>query len=467
MKHTLNKWIAGILLVPVIAAGVFFVTPQEAEAQFPTIEIPGSILFEAALAQVAKEGSVITAGFSLDTLAYLMADIALEVITADIISWINSGFEGSPAFVQNPSAFLGTVADYAAGAFIEDLGAGFLCSAFDVDVRAAIELSYYQAEGGDGSLRDKYQCTLSEIEGNIEDFLGDFREGDLEDFFAVSLEPTNNPYEVFRGLRLELEARTSEAEMAAEREFSVGNGFLSHRECRTRKNPETGEDIVEEPPHCTGDILTPGAIIENQLGDVLSIGQNRLTVADEFNEIASALLTQIVRQALGSAGLAGAARSVPQGGRSGGTDDETLGRIDQIEEQIEASVLNGESSLSAITQTLNIIERGIEDLEEARPGCDNPTLVSNLQSLRTQKTSLEESQDAIREALPTLRRLLREIRAAEGSAALSNILTQYQNLARQGGVVTGAQKNVYEQNVETMRATVETYVSSAEKCEYE
>lgn len=461
MTHKLSKTLSGILLVPVLAIGVFFVAPQKADAQVPTIELPGSVLVEAALGQIAKEGSPITGGFSLDAVAYLLADVALEVMTADIISWINSGFEGSPAFVSNPSAFLGDVADYAAGAFIEDIGAGFLCSAFDVDIRAAIELNYYQATGGDGSLRDKYQCTLSDIEGNVDDFLSDFREGDLEDFFAISLEPSNNPYAVLNNLSIELDARTRDAEREAELTvFEAGDGFLSHRECRTYTDDD-GQQVTEEPPNCSGDILTPGSIIENQLGDVLSIGQNRLTVADEFNEIASAFLVQVVRQALGSAGLAAAGGS----SNSSGGGDVNTGQRRQLEQQLEQNIENGDALIDVISDLLADLARAEGEIETALRTCESGTLEAALRDVRTQQGQLEEERDKIITALPTLRRLQREIREAEGQGALANIASQYQQLVQEGGVISGAERNGFEQNAVAISATVEEYITQAENCD--
>jgi hypothetical protein len=62
--------------------------------------------------------------------------------------------------------------------------------------------------------------------------------------------------------------------------------------------------LVEEFGYKVGDCTgtektqTPGSIIQNSLSNVLNIGNNKLAVADEFNEIVSALLNQLVSKAI-------------------------------------------------------------------------------------------------------------------------------------------------------------------------
>ena len=59
-----------------------------------------------------------------------------------------------------------------------------------------------------------------------------------------------------------------------------GRGFLSF------KDPETGE------------ITSPGTIIEKQVNQRLGSGERRLEIADEFDEIVNALINQLIKIAL-------------------------------------------------------------------------------------------------------------------------------------------------------------------------
>ena len=47
----------------------------------------------------------------LDTIAYTAAKIVLAKITQSTLNWINSGFQGSPTFVQNPGSFFASIAN--------------------------------------------------------------------------------------------------------------------------------------------------------------------------------------------------------------------------------------------------------------------------------------------------------------------------------------------------------------------
>jgi len=68
--------------------------------------------------------------YVLNPIAWFIAKTIIRQFTKGIVNWINSGFEGSPTFVD-PDTFLTDVADQASGAFIKQLGLeGILCSPF-------------------------------------------------------------------------------------------------------------------------------------------------------------------------------------------------------------------------------------------------------------------------------------------------------------------------------------------------
>src|SRR5258706_4113389 len=47
----------------------------------------------------------------LNGIAYTLAKIVLAKLTASSLNWINSGFNGSPTFVQDPGSFFKSIAD--------------------------------------------------------------------------------------------------------------------------------------------------------------------------------------------------------------------------------------------------------------------------------------------------------------------------------------------------------------------
>ena len=79
----------------------------------------------------------------IDGFFHLAAKVFLRAMVRSIIQWINSGFQGAPAFVTDLRGFLVDVADEIAGEFIYQSDAlRFLCSPFQLDVRIALAGTY-------------------------------------------------------------------------------------------------------------------------------------------------------------------------------------------------------------------------------------------------------------------------------------------------------------------------------------
>ena len=93
----------------------------------------------------------------------------MQDITDETVNWVNSGFQGSPAFVQNPEQFFQNIGDNVAGNFIAGLGSPLaaLCSPIALNVRLALALNQAGSSGGSGS-SNPYSCTLSSIINNVQ-----------------------------------------------------------------------------------------------------------------------------------------------------------------------------------------------------------------------------------------------------------------------------------------------------------
>lgn len=428
MKKIFVTTILGIALL-------FGGAPTTAHAQFAVVEsgpnlITNTINTVETVAATAKE-------YVLDGLAWQLANIALEQMTQDIVTWINSGFNGSPAFLQDPGRFLSNIADNVAGDFLNEIGGGFLCSPFSTDIQFALEVGYYQS-GGNSTLADRYSCTLSDALGNVEDFLdNDLSQGGLEQFFNVAVRPQNNPYTLTVDLQQELRGRIL-GELEGERQLLDWNGgFLSRRECLAG----------EQEPNCTGDVLTPGDTIQHQLNESLGIGQDRLLVADDINEVIGALMNQLVSQALGGArGLLGTSSS---GGGSSSYFDQTNnpGVSADDREDLENTLQDGISSGNRANRTL---DRVIEDAQEVAQMYNTATSQGSCTSgnlARLNTLSIEASQyraDAfdmqtvVDQGVRSLGRLLGDLLASNSRTEYLNVAQEYQELLQAGEVPTEA-----------------------------
>ena len=256
----------------------------------------------------------------LSCIARTVAKIALDQITNSVVNWINSGFSGSPSFVTNPERFFTNVADNAAGEFIKGSALSFLCSPFQLKIRVAIARSY-------ANRYNAPSCSLTGVVRNIHNFMnGNFYSGGWPGFLAFTTMPTNNPYGALMYADLAVQYTVQTRVGAQQRELSLANGFLDFKQktkCQAVVNPSTvpqstantsvrqvgtggavaanqqgpalGSNIYEV---CELTHTTPGAVIGESLNGTFKSTYDSLNMADNFDEIISALITQLVTRTL-------------------------------------------------------------------------------------------------------------------------------------------------------------------------
>jgi hypothetical protein len=264
--------------------------------------------------------------FTLDRLATLIAKQMLHQMTASVVNWINSGFNGSPAFLTNPGAFFLDVGDQVTGAFLSSNGPlSGLCSPFASNIR--INLAYSRLNTGSPFWNARYRCTLSTVVDNFKSNgvnvsvnafqKGDFYQGGWPMFISTFTEPQNNYYGASYLAQEGLQQAIDRRQAAIQQDRQMGNGFLSYKKCTPV--PKGTEYIDEEGNKiksggfsndftCT--IETPGKVIAETLQKQLNVPADELLLADSINSIINALVNQMVTKAM--SGLA----SLSSGGGS-------------------------------------------------------------------------------------------------------------------------------------------------------
>ncbi len=232
----------------------------------------------------------------LDGIAWVIAKQLISNMVASIVDWINSGFQGSPAFVQDLDGFLLQAADEAVGGYINSLGGlgSFVCAPFRLDVQLAVALQY---DLDRENLRP--QCTLTSVINNFDQFIdGDFSQGGWAGWFDLTSNPQHTPYGSIIAAQTDARAVIVNAEGEQLNLLDFGNGFLSGEMCTGAAGPDGRQT------DCF--ITKPGTMIANQLNKSLGAGQDQLVQADEFNEIITALIGQLAQTAIsGARGLLG------------------------------------------------------------------------------------------------------------------------------------------------------------------
>ncbi len=241
----------------------------------------------------------------LDAIGFCIANEMIRYIADSTIAWINNGFEGSPVFVDNPEGYFNNIADREASAFIQSVagkategafgGAIDICKPFKVQLSIDTIGAYnsrYPKQGG-----QRLNCTLDKLKSNYEGFTGgDWNAGGWQGWFEI-LKDENNIYGSRILAQNELNARIDTKKNTAVVELNWAKGYKNFKICLVDKLPDGScpNSAVNEKT------TTLGGYIENQVNSRGASGLKRLEIADEFDEIVSALVNELIKIAVNKA----------------------------------------------------------------------------------------------------------------------------------------------------------------------
>ncbi len=248
----------------------------------------GEIIFEQESHEAAKES--LTFIEKLLALARVIAQQALKKLILDrlvdsLIAYISGQTD---SIIEDWDEFFDQAADQAVGLVAQQLGAGFLCSNFDLNLRLTL-LPVDQFSKGT-------TCSLTSIIGNIDSFIENFENGGWVGY-QEQWYPQNNFYGGVLTALDEVSIQGAKARSAALTEGVTGGGFLSQKKCTDPNDPRT----------CS--IVTPGHYIAGEVRTALGIDKDILgilTAADFDQYIISIVNAGINRLAkMGIDGLRG------------------------------------------------------------------------------------------------------------------------------------------------------------------
>lgn len=289
----------------------------------------------------------------LDAIAWNLAKLAVRQITRSLVNWINTGFQGNPAFISDPASFFADIADNAIGEYLRGTAFGLLCSPFQAQIRLAILLNRNRSQ--------KAQCTLSGILNNAQNFQkyvsisGYVGQGsgayvdDWTDWYRMAALPQGNIYGAYEAAQAELSLRIASKTFAFGKELDFGSGFLSWRDC-------TGIPAIEQGSNKEGcNIVTPGRTIADQLNGALGRDSDALVTADEVDEIISALAAQLLSQVFGGqGGLLGVSRPNGSFGGSSFLDAVNVQDINALSGSREFSRNGADTNIATLQQAIDM-----------------------------------------------------------------------------------------------------------------
>ncbi|MEK9180473.1 MAG: hypothetical protein AAB897_03615 [Patescibacteria group bacterium] len=230
-----------------------------------------------------------------DYLLGILQNQLISLIQRQLINWIQGG--GNPKFITDWKSFLGDIFNQAAGAAIDELTDGALCSAFGPFIRLNLRNTF----SGGGSLNIT-SCTLDRIVGNLRGFFQDFSSGGWLAYGAM-LQPENDFYGKY-AIASEFALRKAEdAKEAAKNTGLAGSGFLGTQSCSDGSEAHQGRCADGSTPQTR----TPGETVASALSDSLSLPGQRIVNSKRLENLIAALVDAAINRIIqsGLAGLSG------------------------------------------------------------------------------------------------------------------------------------------------------------------
>ncbi len=355
-----------LILIMIFALSPF--TARKVKAQlFVPVWDPGN--FSVNAHNDINTTSLFSKEFILDAVLYQVVNMIIEKLSAETIDWINGGFQGSPAYVADPQAYFLDVGNKAAGQFIfSEPHLNLLCSPIRAKIRLALTRAYLR--------EPTWRCTLDDVQGNMDDFMSDFDRGGWDKFFQLTQNQQNNPIGAYLQGENEMFQKIESETNEKLKELDWGQGIKSFETCSKWGDPPIG--YISTYPGCSlepgpdgtpvsvcddapepGQVClehktaTPGSVVQSQLNSVLGIGNERLAVANEINEIISALLNQLMKKVMGGVtGLAGLSKPDTSDGGSIFTNSLLTtvdGKVVDKNKEIETYIQGEQETLTGLT----------------------------------------------------------------------------------------------------------------------
>ncbi|MFH0846345.1 MAG: hypothetical protein V1851_03050 [Patescibacteria group bacterium] len=298
-----HKTISFFLMMGFLSSSLFLSKPKKSEAFWgigdTVVEVGQNVITNVlntaeTIIQTGIQYAQENKDFVLDGIAWQIAKMSIRSMTTSIVEWINSGFDGKPAFMTNYQGMLTDIADEVIGEYINGTALSGLCSPYSFDIKMSLQSYYYKDT-------KTAQCTLSEIIGNAENAL-DALEDDWNwgTWVSMTTNSGNNPYSAYMEARDVINTKIALKTQEKTYQLNWGSGFMSWEKYDEVVDYETGEISKINPQ-----IQTPGSVISTQLNKTLGLGADSLVTADEFNEIVNALLMQLTKNIMSSTGLLG------------------------------------------------------------------------------------------------------------------------------------------------------------------
>jgi hypothetical protein len=342
-----QKFISLLILLSII----FTAVPQKTQAYLGILDsnINDPAVYATATSTATIAGSTATnttlhiKDFAREVLKQVLMGVARKVLqemTKSTINWINSGFHGSPLFLENPQSFFNDIAKSEVKTLVDLYGYDSVKFPFGKDFALNVINSYKS------QLEDNSAYTLSKTIQDpiiLHNYQNDFNTGGWNGFLVNTQYPQNNYLGFQMKANEELARRIAGTSQGPAQKIQTalqqGMGFLSPQACpsnpkynngynefnrpsfnetewnKTVPGPDaTPEEIAAwnarhnaakqtwaEENTCPGGLVntTPGSVVANQIMTSLTSGQKQGELAAAMGNSLSAIFDALLNKFIG------------------------------------------------------------------------------------------------------------------------------------------------------------------------
>ena len=241
----------------------------------------------------------------IQSIGRLIIKMLLQKLTVSTVNWINSGFDGSPAFIQDTGKFFNDIAKNEILEFGMEINDSELYPFGKEWLRnTATAFNNKFQDNARYSLNELIQQTTPEYSAIT--FNEDFSKGGWNAWTALTQVPANNPLGFKVMADNEIQRRlegTAESRATGIREaLKQANGFLGDQRCVdpggvTREMHDAG--LRENPAVILckkWEYVTPGSLVAQAATNAVNYPNNALLNVEDLNDAVAALLDALLGQ---------------------------------------------------------------------------------------------------------------------------------------------------------------------------
>jgi len=250
----------------------------------------------------------------------LIAKMLLQKLTLSTVMWINSGYNGSPSFLQDPGKFFKDIADTEILQFGIEIN-GINPYSRDWLKNQALAYKTKFAENARYSLEEMIAQTTPDCGIDPKDgrkiscataFSQDFSVGGWDAWTAMTQVPANNPLGAKLMFDNEIQKRLADTSQSIAKDtrdaLQAANGFLGDKRCISAATGRIDNNVTEidyinglkeKPPVklCSSfTYVTPGKMISDAATTAIGYQNNSLLNVEDLNDAVAAVSDAILNQ---------------------------------------------------------------------------------------------------------------------------------------------------------------------------